>query len=87
MGTRTHFLQGIAANSDIGLIDLPGIGDQAWQYKRFGGPSHTNTQQQLEFRKANLIVQVATDESYKKLPARFGARMVALLRAVAATVN
>jgi hypothetical protein len=82
---RTHYLAGVAANGDLDLLDVPGVGDQAWLYKRLGGPSHVNTQQQLEVLKANVIFQVFTDESVKKLPSKFDARMAALGRAIAAT--
>jgi hypothetical protein len=83
--SRTHYLAGVAANSDLDLVDVPGVGDQAWLYKKLRGPSHANTQQRLEVLKANVIVQVFTDESTKKLPSRFDTRMAALGRAIAAT--
>jgi hypothetical protein len=84
---RSHFMSELAANSDLPLVDLPGIGDQAWLYKRLGGPSQANTQQNLAFRKANVIIQIATDDSGTKLPGGFDTRMAALGKAVAATVT
>src|SRR4051794_6099806 len=44
---RRHFLAEVDANSDLPLVDLPGVGDRAWLYKRLEGPSHTNIQQQV----------------------------------------
>ena len=82
-----HFLAEVDANSDLPLVDLPGVGDRAWLYKRLEGPSHANNQQQMTILKANLIIQVATDDSPKKLPATFETRMTALGRAITATAT
>ena len=84
---RRHFLAEVDANSDLPLVDLPGVGDRAWLYKRLEGPSHANNQQQMTILKANLIIQVATDDSPKKLPAKFETRMTALGKAIAATAT
>lgn len=83
---RRHFLAEVDANSDLPLVDLPGVGDRAWLYKRLEGPSHANNQQQT-ILKANLIIQVATDDSPRKLPAKFDTKMTALGRAIAATAT
>jgi hypothetical protein len=82
---RRHFLAEVAANSDLPLVEPPGVGDRAWLYKRLEGPSHGNNQQQMTILKANLIIQIATDDSPKTLPARFD--MAALGKAIAATAT
>jgi hypothetical protein len=68
-------------------VDLPGVGDRAWLYKRLEGPSHTNNQQQVTILKDNLIIQIATDDSPRKLPPKFETRMAALSKAIAATAT
>lgn len=84
---RRHFLAEVAADSDLPLVDLPGVGDRAWLYKRLEGPSHANNQQQMTILKANPIIQVATDDSPRKLPAKFDTKMTALGRTIAATAT
>ena len=55
--------------------------------KRLEGPAHRNNQQLMTILKANLIIQIATDDSPRKLPAKFDARMVTLGKAIAATAT
>ena len=50
-----------------------------WSPFRHDGP--------VDAVKANLIIQVATDDSPKKLPAKFETRMTALGKAIAATAT
>ena len=82
---RRHYLAEVAANGDLTLVDLRGIGDRAWLYKRLEGPSHTNNQQLMTILKANQIIQITTDDNPTKLPPKFDARMIALATAIAAT--
>ena len=84
---RRHYLAEVAANGDLPLVDLPDIGDGAWLYKRRDGPSDTNNQQLMTILKANQIIQIATDDSPTKLPAKFDARMIAFATAIAATAK
>jgi hypothetical protein len=83
---RKEYLRELAGISALQPADVPGVGDQAWVFKRLGGAAGVYTEQQLGFRKANVIVLVATNDNTPPLPPGFDTRMIALAQAVAATI-